>query len=367
MKELLKRLGRKKLIIIGVITFIILILIILLSWYFISISPVNNKNEEEIEVTIPLGSGASNIADILEENEIIRSSTAFKIYIRINNISDFKAGTYYLRQNMNLNEITEMLKTGVMHDPNQLKITYIEGKNFRWLAKEISDITNNTEEDVFNLLENEEYIDSLIQKYWFITDDVKNEDIYYALEGYLFPDTYAIESRDTTVEEIFEKMLDRMEEILDQYKETIENNGYSVHKILTIASIIEMESMSEEGRKDVSSVIYNRLSSNMPIQSDVTTYYAFEIDMGERDLYQEEINTYNPYNTRGPNMEGKLPVGPISSVSRSSIDAALNPNDTDYLFFVADKNGKLYFTTTDEEHNQIINELKEEGLWLEYN
>ena len=157
-----------------------------------------------------------------------------------------------------------------------------------------------------------------------------------------------------------------MENTLEEYKELIEEKGYNVNKILTVASIIEMESMTEEGRKDVSSVIYNRLSKGMAIQSDVTTYYAFKIDVGERDLYQQEINTYNPYNTRGPNMEGKLPIGPISSVSKSSIDAALNPNSTEYIFFVADKNGKLYFSKTNEEHNEIINNLQDEGLWYEY-
>ena len=267
---------------------------------------------------------------------------------------------------MNLKEIAEMLKTGVMHDPNQLNITYIEGKNIIWLAKEIERITNNTEEDVFKLLEDEEYINSLIEKYWFITDEIKDEKIYYPLEGYLFPDTYAIENSDVKVEYIFEKMLDRMEDILNEYKDNIESKKYSVHKILTTASIIEMESMSDEARKDVSSVIYNRLNRGMAIQSDVTTYYAFKVDVGERDLYQKEINEYNPYNTRGPNMEGKLPIGPISSVSKNSIDAALNPNYTDYIFFVADKNGKIYFSKTDKEHNQIINKLKNEGLWLEY-
>jgi len=104
----------------------------------------------------------------------------------------------------------------------------------------------------------------------------------------------------------------------------------------------------------------------MAIQSDVTTYYAFKIDMGDRDLYQRELDTYNPYNTRGPRMEGKLPVGPISSVSKSSIEAAINPNETDYLYFVADKSGKVYFSRTNSEHNQIISELKTKGLWFEY-
>ncbi len=362
MKDLIKN---KKIIIIGIIAIILLIIISFMIWYFISISHVGN-NEEEIEITIPLGSGTNRIAEILKENNLIKNETAFKLYVKINNVSDFQAGTYYLKQSMNLKEITDMLKTGIMHDPNQLNITYLEGKNIRWLANKIAETTNNTEEDVINLLENEEYIDSLIEKYWFLSDEIKDENIYYSLEGYLFPDTYTLENKDAKVEDIFEKMLDRMEEILDEYKEQIENSNYSVHEILTIASIIEMESMSDEDRKDVSSVIYNRLNQGMAIQSDVTTYYAFKIDMGERDLYQSEIDTYNPYNTRGPNMEGKLPIGPISSVSKNSIEAALNPNDTDYLFFVADKNGKLYFTRTVNEHNDIVSQLKEQGLWLEY-
>ena len=365
MKELSKKLQNKNLIL-GIIGFAILIIIISLIWYFSSISPVNKKSEQEIQVTIPLGSSSSQIADVLKENNLIKSKLAFKIYVKINKVSDFQAGTYYLKQSMNINGITEILKTGIMHDPNQLNITYIEGKNIRWLAKEIARITNNAEEDVFNLLEDEEYIDSLTKKYWFITDEVKNKDIYYPLEGYLFPDTYALENKDTEVEVIFEKMLDRMEDILSEYKEKIQNNEYTIKEILTIASIIETEGLNDEGRKDVSSVIYNRLKLGMAIQSDVTTYYAVKVDMGERDLYQKELDTYNPYNTRGPNMGGRLPIGPISSVSKNSIEAALNPSNTDYIFFVADKNGKLYFSKTNEEHNQIINNLKKDGLWFEY-
>ena len=157
-----------------------------------------------------------------------------------------------------------------------------------------------------------------------------------------------------------------MEKVLEEYKEKIDASDLNVHEILTLASIVEMESVHTEDRKDVASVVYNRLDRNMAIQSDVTTYYAFKVDMGERDLYQKELDTYNPYNTRGPNMEGKLPVGPISSVSKSSIEAAINPNKTDYLFFVADKNGKVYFSKTSSEHNQIISELRTKGLWFEY-
>ena len=352
-------------IIMGIIVFILLVVIGCIVWYSSSISSVSKK-EDEVKVTIEIGSSTSDIANVLKENDLIKNETAFKLYVKLNKVTDFQAGIYYLKQSMNLKEITEILKTGIMHDPNQIALTYLEGKHVRWLAEKIEETTNNFKEDVINVLQNEEYIDTLIEKYWFLTDEIKNENIYYSLEGYLFPDTYAIENRDAKPEDIFEKMLDRMEEILDEYKDEIENSKYSVHEILTIASIIEMESMSDEGRKDVSSVIYNRLNLQMAIQSDVTTYYAVQVDMGDRDLYQRELDEYNPYNTRGPNMEGKLPIGPISSVSKNSIEAALKPSNTDYLFFVADKNGKLYFTKSVSEHNSIVSELKTQGLWFEY-
>ena len=348
-----------------VILAIVLIIGGMFIWYFSSISRINNS-DESIEISIPLGTGKSEIANILKENKIIKNKLAFKLYVKLNNITDFQAGTYYLKQNMNLKEITDELKTGIVQDPNQIKITYLEGKNIRWLASKIEELTNNKEEDLYNALKDEEYLDSLIEKYWFLTDDIKNEDIYYSLEGYLFPDTYILENEDAKIEDILEKMLDRMEDILEEYKDKIEEKEYKVHKILTLASIIEMESKSDEGRKDVASVIYNRIKRGMAIQSDVTTYYAAKVDVGERDLYQKELNTYNPYNTRGPGMEGKLPVGPISSVGKKSIEAALNPNETDYLFFVADKNGKLYFTKTVEEHNNIVSKLRDEGLWYDY-
>jgi len=357
----------QRIIINRVIAVVILVFVLaLLSgliWYLNNISPVNKKDETQIEISIPQDSTASEIADILLQNGVIKSKTAFKIYTRLHGSSDLTAGSYYLSKSMSLKEIIKTIKS---NDTIQISITFIEGKNIKWIAKEIANITNNTEEDVFNLLKNEEYIDSLIEKYWFLTKDIKNKDIYYPLEGYLFPDTYLIDNRDITVEEIFEMMLDRMEDILDEYKEQIQEKGYNINKILTVASIIELESIGEDGRKDVASVIYNRLNKGMAIQSDVTTYYAFQVDIGERDLFLKEINTYNPYNTRGPDMEGKLPVGPMCLVGKSCIDAALNPSSTDYLFFVADKNGKLYFSKTNGEHEEIISELQQEGLWLEY-
>ena len=353
----------KKVVII--IAIILVAILLIIGAYRILTMPVS-KNITEKQVEIPMGSGTSKIAEILKNNNLIRSKTAFKVYVKLNKISNFQAGTYYLKESMNLKEITEMLQTGKMYDPNQITITYLEGKPMWWLAKTISEKTNNTEEDVYDVLKNEEYIDKLIDKYWFITDEIKNKNIYYSLEGYLFPDTYAISNADAKVEEIFEKMLDRMEEVLEPYKQKIDDNKYTIHQLLTLASIVETEGMYREDRLNIASVFYNRLERNMSLGSCVTTYYSVKINMGDRDLYQKEINAANPYNTRGPGMEGKLPVGPISSISKISLDAVINPIETDYLFFVSDKNGKLYFTKTNAEHEQMIDELQSKGMWYEY-
>ena len=354
----------KKIIMIIIVT-ILAIITLILGTYKILTMPVS-KNIEEKQIEIPMGSGANKIAEILKNNNLIRNKLAFKIYVKLNKISNFKAGTYYLKESMSLKEIAEMLQTGIMSDPNQITITYLEGKPMWWLAEIIETKTNNSKEDVYNVLANEEYIDTLIEKYWFLTDEIKNKDIYYSLEGYLFPDTYSLLNEDIKVEEIFEKMLNRMEEILEPYKQKIEENKYTIHQLLTLASIVETEGMNREDRVDIASVFYNRLEKNMSLGSCVTTYYSAKINMGDRDLYQSEIDKDNPYNTRGPGMEGKLPVGPISSVSKMSLDSVINPADTDYLFFVSDKNGKLYFTKTYSEHQQMIKDLQNKGMWYEY-
>ncbi len=359
--------AKKVLLIIAILIVVIIVAILaVFGWYNISISPVNEDDNTSYSIEIPMGSGSAAIAQKLESEGLIKSAVAFKIYVKLNNVSNFQAGTYNLAKNLSVQEITDILQTGKVNSKDVISITFVEGKNMRWVASKIAEETNNTEEDVYNLLEDEEYIDSLIEKYWFITDEIKNKDIYYPLEGYLFPDTYQFENKDVKVEKIFETLLNQMESKLSTYKAYIQDSKYSVHKILSTASIIENEAVFDEDRKDVSGVIYNRLKQNMAIQSDVTTYYAFKVDMGSRDLYLSEINTYNAYNTRGPNMEGKLPVGPISMVSLASIEAAINPNENSYIYFVADKNGKVYFTRTYDEHLQKVEELKNAGLWYEF-
>ena len=358
----------KKKVIISIIVFIAIVIIASISsvvWYKIQQKPVNSKNPTDVNIEITSGTSTNKILEQLKENELIRNVFATKIYIKLNEVSGLQAGKYVLNTGMSLAEILEQISSGKVIN-EQISITFLEGKNMRWIASKIAEQTNNKEQDVFNLLEDKQYIQTLIDKYWFLTEDITNEDIYYPLEGYLYPDTYNFENADVSVEKIFEVLLDETDEVLSECKDDIQKSGLNVHQLLTIASIVELEGKDEESRRGIASVIYNRLKNNMSLGSDVTTYYAIKVDMGERDLYSSEINEYNPYNTRGPNMNGKLPIGPISSVSKESIKAVLNPLSTNYLYFVADINGKIHFTSTYAEHQALINDLQKQGLWYTY-
>ena len=347
--------------IIGIIcvTLILLVTAILL-WYNSSLKAVS-KESIPVNITIQINSSSNAISSILNQNNLIRSKLAFKLYIKLNRIQGLQAGNYELNKNMNVEKIIQTLKTGKL-PKEQVKITFVEGKNMRWIAKTIASSTNNSEQDVYDLLSNKEYLDTLINDYWFITKSIKNKDIYYPLEGYLFPDTYYFDGKDTSVKDIFKSMLDKMDSILVKYNVKSEQ----VHDMLTLASVVELEGVEYSSRKTIASVFYNRLNSNIPLGSDVTTYYAYKVDMGERDLTTSELYTYNPYNTRGPQMSGKLPIGPIASPSKSSIEAVINPHDTNYLYFVADKNGKVYFADTLVQHQQIVTDLKNKNLWFVY-
>ncbi len=354
----------------SIIIIIILVALIIavlgpILYYNNMISPVS-KNSEEVSFKIEQGTTSNGIGEILKQENLIKSEFIYKIYVKMNKVNNMQAGEYTLNKNMKLSEIVKTLQEGPDKLQNTIDVTFLEGKNFRWIAKTIAEKTNNSEDSVFELLNDNEYIDTLIDKYWFITDEIKNKDIYYALEGYLFPDTYNFKNKDITVKEIFEAMLDQMEKKLEQYKDEIQKSGISMHRLLTVASIVELEASNAESRSTVASVFYNRVQKNMAMGSDVTTYYAIKVDMSERDLKQSELNKSNPYNTRGPNMEGKIPVGPICSVGIESINAALHPETTDYLYFVADKNGKVYFAKNVEEHDNNIKSLKQQGLWYTY-
>ena len=353
--------GKRKLLLIPIILFIMIICVC--AYAYINTKPISSSSSK-VTFEIKEGSNTKTIIKTLKDKGLIRNELFTLLYTKIHGINDIKAGFYELNKNQGLKDIFKILKEG-SNVKKDISVTFVEGKNMRYIAKVIEDNTINTKEDVFKLLEDKDYIKSLIEKYWFLEEVILDENIYYPLEGYLAPDTYFFEI-DSSVKSIFEKMLDQTDTILTKYKDQITSSSYSVHQILTLASMIETEGVSLEDRENIAGVFINRLNNGWSLGSDVTTYYAAKIDLGERDLYQSELDSDNPYNTRSVKNAGKFPIGPICNPSSEAINAAINYKQNNYLYFVADKDMKIYFNETDSGHNNTINELKNSGLWYEY-
>ena len=355
---------KKKILLIPLVLIIILILGIVL-FYNLGLKAVSSDNAE-VDFIVEEGSTYYSVINKLKEENLIKNELCFKIYIKLNNKNNIQAGTYKLSKNMDVKKIVEILDQGNSYNPDVINITFKEGKNMRWIASTIADNTNNTEDEVFNLLNDKVYLNELINKYWFIDNSILNTNIYYSLEGYLFPNTYQYMNKDVTVKEIFESMLNETEKQLSNYKEDILKNKYTTHEILTLASIVELEGTANSDRAGIAGVFFNRLNDGWSLGSDVTTYYAAKVDMSERDLYKNEIDDNNAYNTRSDYLAGKLPIGPICNPSIDSIKAVLYPTNNNYYYFVADKTGKTYFTSTYSAHIAKRDELIEAGLWYTY-
>mgnify|MGYP004613035731 FL=1 len=357
-----RKLKKKFKIMLVLVAILLIGIATLLGTYCYFKSPVSN-DKKEVSIVIENGSTISDIAALLKKEGLIKDENFFKLYVKLKKVSNVYAAKYYFSPSMNLDEIINTLNEGGYNE-NEISITFKEGINMRGIAKLIKENTSNSEDDVYKKLKDEKYLNSVIEKYWFLTDDIKNSKIYYSLEGYLFPDTYRFNSKDVTVEEIFNKMLDQMEKELNKYKKQIENSKYSVHKLITLASITQSEGYNEDDFKNIASVFYNRLKTGMALGSCVTSYYGVKKDMTD-ELLQKDIDASNPYNTRGNNPVS-FPVGPISMPGAKALDATLDPIETSYYFFVSDKNNKLYFTKTLNEHERMITKLQNEGLWLEW-
>ena len=349
-------------VILGVVALAILSLCIA---YNIGLRPVSH-DDTDVEFMVESGSTYYGVISKLKKSGLIRNELCFKLYVKFNKVNDVEAGTYKLKKNMSVKDIINVFSKGNTYNPDAIVITFKEGKNIRNIASVIATNTNNTEDDVFNLLKDTEYLNTLINEYWFIDNTILNENIYYSLEGYLYPNTYEFQNKDVSVKEIFKTMLDEMNKKLSNYKNDIEKSNYSIHELLTLASIIELEGSISDDRKGIAGVFYNRLHSNWSLGSDVTTYYAARVELNERDLYKYEIDDQNFYNTRSSFLSGKLPIGPICNPSIESIEAALYPVDHDYYYFVSDKNGKTYFSKTYQEHIQTRDNLINSGLWYVY-
>ncbi len=348
---------------IAIIVFILSIFFLFFTIFELQLSRVSRDKTVQ-EVVIERGS-IEKVAKTLYDKKLIKNVFAFKLYCRLTGKVNLQAATYSLSPNMGSKKIVNILNKGKGANSHQISITFKEGKDIPNYISIIVDQTNIKEEDILTVLKDKSYLKELIDTYWFLSDDILNDDLYYSLEGYLYPDTYFFSSKNINIKDVFKTLLDETDKKISPYKDQITHHHLSVHEIFTLASIVELEGVDSNDRKGIAGVFFNRLSSKMTLGSDVTSYYAAHIHMGDRDLYASEVSDCNHYNTRCSSFIG-LPVGPICNPTVSSIEAVLNPNSSDYYYFVADKNKKVYFSKNINEHNRQINQLKRQGLWFEY-
>lgn len=341
-----------------IVALVLLVVVAVVGWQAYSyvtdaLEPMDPDSEKVIDVEVPIGSNLDSIAALLEENEVIKDARIYKYYVKFQNESEFQAGNYGLTQSMTLEEITESLKTGKVYHEPLYTINVPEGLTLEEIAERvIAEKTDYSAEQFMEQVQDETYIEELMVKYpELLTEDIKGEDIKFALEGYLFPATYPIYEENPSLTVLIEQMLDATKATIEPYQSVLQEQEKSPHWLLTFASLLEEEATAKSDRQTIASVFYNRMDQDMPLQTDPTVIYA----MGEHKdrLFNSDYEFEDPYSTY---TNKGLPPGPIAAAGASSIEAVLDPNQTDYLYFLADSEGKNYFSTSYEQHLQYRDE-----------
>ncbi|TCO79080.1 endolytic transglycosylase MltG [Marinisporobacter balticus] len=306
------------------------------------VGPVNSSNDQGIMVKIPKSASTTKIAKILKENNVINSDITFRILSKMAKTDGkMQAGEYLLKENMDAREIIDILVNGdTVKD--MIKFTIPEGFELKQIIERLEG-KGLINKDQFIEVANYGDFD-----YKFLKDIPKGEN---RLEGFLFPDTYEI-ANNATEKEIIVKMLNRFDDIfIDDYYKRVKELNMRINEIITLASIIEREAKLDKERPLVSGVFYNRIKKDMKFQSCATVQYV----LGERKpkLSNKDIAIDSPYNTY---KYYGLPPKPIASPGKPSIEAALYPKESEYLYFVVSKNGEHHFSKTYKEHLRAKNE-----------
>lgn len=312
------------------------------------------EDTETVTVEIPEGSGASYIIDILDQNGLVKNKTCAKIHARIGGYDSLQANSYMFSKSMTLPEIMDAINTGDFNYISKNKFTIIEGATIPQAAESIAAELPVSSDDIIKKWSDKSYLKELINKYWFLSEDIMKSGIMYPLEGYIYPETYFVTNDSPTIEEITDMILSKTDEELTKRKSEISASGRSVHEFLTLSSIVENESLFEKDRPVIAGVFINRLNKDMPLQSDITVLYALQekrVDVTYADL--EVDSQYNTYKHTG------LPIGPVCAVPGHTMDDVLNYEKTDYLYFFATKDGEVIYSKTVEEHNKVV----EENVW----
>ena len=296
---------------------------------------------ENIYMVIKPGTTASEISDRLMQLGVIDSRLRFWWLMKLQgDASKFKTGTYAFAPHMDEQAVLDKLVAG---DTTVVKFTIPEGFGIKEIAKRLAD-EGLVDEQEF-LAEAKDFAPYDYMK--------KRPNVRYAAEGYLFPDTYVIHS-DVSAEGIMKMMAEDFDtRLTPALRQQAAAKGLSIHDLITLASLVEKEARYDEDRPIIAQVFFKRLQMGMPLQSDTTLQYLMAGP--KEDVSIEDTKIDSPYNTY--QHEG-LPPGPIASPGMKSILAVLNPANTDYLYFVADRQGHNHYSQTYDEHLAVVEQVR---------
>jgi UPF0755 protein len=303
--------------------------------------PIEHESADRV-ISIEPGTGTQTIITRLSEAGIVSNPTALKIYLRVTGSSGgLKAGDYKFASPISPLQAINKIRRGEVHLE---RITIPEGYNRFEIAETLAAKTRKaTAEEFLRIMDDQ----TPVEKF---APEARN------LEGYLFPDTYSYSSKSTAAD-LVETMVNRFEEVFTpEWATRASQRGMTVHQIVTLASIIEKEAKVPDERPRMASVFYNRLKLGMALGSDPTFIYAAILSNDydgnpNQPRHRTRVSPYNTYQVAG------LPPGPIASPGRASLEAALYPDETDYLYFVVNGTaGQHKFSRTAAEHESAKRE-----------
>ena len=305
--------------------------------YFPKTLEIPGDNTLAINFVIESGESVKNVSTRLEEIGVVVDSWALTNYLAKKDLdTQVEAGHFQFRGGEKIPEVAQILLAG---EAAQIPVTILEGWNSFEIDAKLAEIGLIQPNDIA-LFVREGGSNAGNEAGGWATDRP-----VASLEGYLFPATYKIDPSNFSVEDLVSRMLAAMNRNLNELGFDSANSPKTLHEILTVASIVELEENSAENRPKVADILWRRLGEGMGLYADATLFYA----LGHREnLTAEDLATDSLYNTR---INRGLPPTPINSPSKSSINAALHPELNDYWYYLHDSEGKIHFAKTLTEHN----------------
>ncbi len=314
-------------------------------WYVHALSPVDAESDQRITVSIPSGSSSASIADLLEEKNVIRSSSAFLTYAqKAGKAGSLQAGAFVLLPSMTVQEIVDTLSSG---KSQEMSITIPEGYTVKDIDALLTEKGLIVEGDVIDCAKRCDF-----STFDFLPSGVNQADRGGKLEGYLYPDTYFIDTTDFVPKFFLERMLGTFRtKVVNELSNDIKSSGHSLHEVVTMASLIEEETRTNDERAIVSGILWKRFSEGIGLYVDASNRYI--LNKPTAAITASELDMDSPYNLR--KYRG-LPPGPIANPGINSIKAALHPESSDYYYYLHGTDGQIRYAVTNDEHN--VNKAK---------